>query len=88
MDTEMKSAFDKIMAGLDDAIAYAKGDKKRAREAVSKMKKSDLGSLERGKAEAEAYLSGARAGYVVHEPANEESRVSVRPRRRPRPQTH
>ena len=27
-----KEAFDKIMAGLDDALAYAKGDKSRGRE--------------------------------------------------------
>lgn len=27
----MKSAFDKIMAGIDDVTAYAKGDETRAR---------------------------------------------------------
>lgn len=31
----MKRAFDKIAAGLDDAIAYAKGDTSRGREAKS-----------------------------------------------------
>lgn len=30
----MKTAFDKIAAGLDDAIAYAAGDKSRGREAT------------------------------------------------------
>jgi len=29
----MKSAFDKIAAGLEDAIAYADGDRSRGREA-------------------------------------------------------
>lgn len=29
----MKRAFDKIAAGLDDAIAYAQGDRTRGREA-------------------------------------------------------
>jgi putative transcriptional regulator len=28
----MKSAFDKIAAGLEDAIGYAEGDRARARE--------------------------------------------------------
>lgn len=30
----MRSAFDKIAAGLEDAIGYAGGDKRRAREAI------------------------------------------------------
>jgi putative transcriptional regulator len=34
----MKSAFDKIVAGLDDAIAYAGGDKTRGREATVDVK--------------------------------------------------
>ena len=34
----MKSAFDKIAAGLDDAIAYAGGDKTRGREATVDVK--------------------------------------------------
>lgn len=32
------------------------------------MKKSDFDSLRRGMAEAEAYMEGAREGYVVHAP--------------------
>lgn len=34
----MKSAFDKIAAGLGDAIAYADGDKSRGREATVDVK--------------------------------------------------
>jgi putative transcriptional regulator len=34
----MKSAFDKIAAGLEDAIAYAGGDKSRGREATVDVK--------------------------------------------------
>ena len=34
----MKSAYDKIAAGLEDAIAYAEGDKRRAREATVDVK--------------------------------------------------
>ncbi len=34
----MKSAFDKIAAGLEDAIGYAGGDKARAREATVDVK--------------------------------------------------
>ncbi len=34
----MKSAFDKIAAGLDDAIAYAGGDHSRGREATVDVK--------------------------------------------------
>lgn len=34
----MKSAFDKIAAGLEDAIAYAKGDERRARIATVNVK--------------------------------------------------
>ena len=34
------------------------------------MKNSDFESLQRGLAEAEAYKSGKRAGYVVHEPVD------------------
>jgi len=35
-----KSAFDSIMAGLLDAIAYAKGDKTRGKEHIVKVKSS------------------------------------------------
>ena len=34
METKMKSAFDKIAAGLEDAIAFAKGDEERGRIAT------------------------------------------------------
>lgn len=34
----MKSAFEKMAAGLNDAIAYANGDKTRAREAMVDVK--------------------------------------------------
>lgn len=34
------------------------------------MKKSDFDSLQRGMAEAKAYLEGERRGYVVHEPVD------------------
>ena len=34
----MKSAFDKIVAGLEDAIAYAGGDTTRGREATVDVK--------------------------------------------------
>lgn len=34
----MKNAFDKIAAGFDDAIAYANGDRSRAREATVDVK--------------------------------------------------
>ncbi len=34
------------------------------------MKKSDFESLQRGMAEAKAYLGGARQGYVAHEPVD------------------
>lgn len=34
----MKSAFDKIAAGLEDAIAYSQGDRTRAREAMVDVK--------------------------------------------------
>jgi len=34
----VKSAFDKIAAGLEDAIAYAEGDKSRARVATVDVK--------------------------------------------------
>lgn len=34
----MKTAFDKIAAGLDDAIAYAGGDKSRGSEATVDVK--------------------------------------------------
>lgn len=34
------------------------------------MKKEDFESLRKGMAEAEAYLEGAREGYVVHEPVD------------------
>jgi putative transcriptional regulator len=34
----MKTAFDKIAAGLEDAIAYAGGDEGRAREATVDVK--------------------------------------------------
>ena len=34
----MKSAFDKIAAGLEDAIAYAEGDRARGREATVDVK--------------------------------------------------
>lgn len=34
----MKSAFDKIAAGLDDAIAYAEGDTSRGRRATIDVK--------------------------------------------------
>lgn len=34
----MKSAFDKIAAGLSDAIAYAEGDDSRARKATVDVK--------------------------------------------------
>ena len=34
----MKSAYDKIAAGLEDTIAYAEGDKRRAREATVDVK--------------------------------------------------
>jgi len=34
----MKSAYDKIAAGLDDAIAYAKGDASRGRVATIDVK--------------------------------------------------
>ena len=34
----MKSAFDKIAAGLEDAIGYAEGDETRAREAAVDVK--------------------------------------------------
>jgi putative transcriptional regulator len=34
----MKSAFDKIAAGLEDAIAYAGGDASRGREAMVDVK--------------------------------------------------
>ena len=39
----MKSAFDKISAGLEDAIAYAGGDKTRGRE----VKPVDLKAIRR-----------------------------------------
>ena len=32
------------------------------------MKNSDFDALQRGMAEAKAYLDGAREGYIVHEP--------------------
>ena len=34
----MKSAFDKIAAGLEDAIGYAEGDRTRGREATVDVK--------------------------------------------------
>ena len=34
------------------------------------MKKDDFESLRRGMAEAQAYVGGARDGYVVHEPVD------------------
>lgn len=34
------------------------------------MKESDFESLQRGMAEAKAYLNGAREGFVIHEPVN------------------
>ncbi len=34
----MKSAFDKIMGGLDDAVAYAEGDHRRGRVATVDVK--------------------------------------------------
>lgn len=37
----MKSAFDKIAAGLKDAIAYAQGDKDRGRVHASRSRTAD-----------------------------------------------
>lgn len=34
------------------------------------MKKSDLDSIKRGMAQAQAFLRGDREGFVVHEPVN------------------
>ena len=34
------------------------------------MKKSDFESFQRGMAQVDTYLDGARDGYVVHEPVN------------------
>lgn len=34
----MKSAFDKIAAGLEDAVAFAEGDRRRGREATVDVK--------------------------------------------------
>jgi hypothetical protein len=42
MDTEMKSAFDKIAAGLKDAHAFAEGDKSRGRAAPAGARATQL----------------------------------------------
>jgi len=43
-----KKAFDSIMAGLEDALAYAKGDKARGRATVFDARELDVGKV-RGK---------------------------------------
>lgn len=37
-----KQAFDSIMAGLQDALAYAEGDRKRGRAHVIKIPEVDV----------------------------------------------
>jgi putative transcriptional regulator len=43
-----KKAFDSIMAGLEDALAYAKGDRTRGRATVLNVRDLDVGKV-RGK---------------------------------------
>jgi putative transcriptional regulator len=51
----MKSAYDKIAAGLEDAIAFAEGDKSRGREATVDVKAIREASKMTQAAFAEAY---------------------------------
>lgn len=51
----MKSAFDKIAAGLDDAVAYASGDTSRGREATVDVKAVRARTKKTQPAFAEAY---------------------------------
>jgi len=49
------------------------------------MKKEDFDSLQRGMAEAAAFLEGARTGFVTHEPVDVHSvRANAEFRRRER----
>lgn len=42
-----KKAFDAIMAGIEDAVAYAKGDKRRGKAHVIKVPKVDVRAARR-----------------------------------------